>query len=205
MRKLSSVKWFCIQHLLNCIKYIVVLNYSKLWLVAYQAGVIAACITAVSYTHLDVYKRQVHKLQTLLFWRYCLAIAAFFRFLFWNTQIFSSPIVFDENEVFIKNSFNSSQSLSLRCHWCRRRTRSVEAVSYTHLDVYKRQLQHYVADGNAQPSCDRLLVTVPVAWIFQCSQGVDDIKRLRHRGRDRRSLKLISSISKAHCWSNFTA
>ena len=75
----------------------------------------------VSYTHLDVYKRQGDIAWLFRFFSSC--------FLFWNTQIFSSSIVFDENGD--KNSFNSSRSPSLRCRWRRRHTRSVEDITTT--------------------------------------------------------------------------
>ena len=74
---------------------------------------------SVSYTHLDVYKRQ---LQYTLFYKMTSNIKVIYITKYKQKEILKRP---DNFAYYIKSMMN---------------TNFIDAVSYTHLDVYKRQV-----------------------------------------------------------------
>ena len=81
-------------------------------------------MAAVSYTHLDVYKRQL--LESPMTVAIMLIIGGVI--LIYIDKWFLQPVIHSETNITLKNSFVIGlwQTIAM-------------AVSYTHLDVYKRQ------------------------------------------------------------------
>ena len=82
-----------------------------------------SCAVPVSYTHLDVYKRQIY-----------------------NTALYLR--LSRDDELQGESGSIQTQRMMLRQYAAEHGLTVVDAVSYTHLDVYKRQLTHRLsADG----------------------------------------------------------
>ena len=95
-------------------------------------------VAPVSYTHLDVYKRQTHGSVFRVFFKHSLKV--------WHIFV---------NQIFQRNN-NSLFCITKQIiivHSC------IKPVSYTHLDVYKRQLL-YIYNCNSYKShhCFRILI-----------------------------------------------
>ena len=96
------------------------------------------CLTAVSYTHLDVYKRQGYTIKET---------AEIIKTL----TGFKGELVFDTNKIDgAPNKIMAAERCEEVFGWkpstdyvqgLERSIESYKAVSYTHLDVYKRQVQ----------------------------------------------------------------
>ena len=97
----------------------------------------------VSYTHLDVYKRQLHYFASLRFRptlsiHYCLTVIRSLDSLSGNYNISRTALIF---VAYFKSKGHSIKE-DLR-KLPRGNRYGIIAVSYTHLDVYKRQVQLY--------------------------------------------------------------
>ena len=104
---------------------------------------------SVSYTHLDVYKRQgVYSLRSAIISTTNALYSAIFEAISLSITIllgqFRLGLLFSKSQNFSCRERPSETYLRLRSFVTRSIKGSVPSVSYTHLDVYKRQVTLFV-------------------------------------------------------------
>ena len=97
-----------------------------------QGKKVPADLDAVSYTHLDVYKRQMNALSI------CIMLVIYGRMIevYWTTSVGPIPLATMTNRDWSHTGQNYLKSLFALAF----QAFLIMAVSYTHLDVYKRQV-----------------------------------------------------------------